>query len=217
MAATLDVQDVIDRAINRNSMNDADVIAGDAELIGLVDRVQQDKYLRVGQSFPDFFGAEVTITLTGTDEARFSDASPAVGVITRVEVAAESGSGYNVGDIINIVPTDEQESEVAPRMYLTRTSLKGVGTDLNGVTSVRLYYSIRPDAMDTTADPSTINMTMPDEFIDTIVNEVALYLAVKDNRDALEVQALQQEVADADNLLLTSAAALVPTTRAFNA
>lgn len=214
MTATHTVQNVIDRAMQRNQLNDTTKIASDAELVGLISRKQQEKFLEVARINPDFFGEVTTITLSGSD-ADLSTISPLAAAINMVQVAAEAGSNYDVGDRIYVVATDEQDAELAPRMIFQRNKLTALGTDLNGVTQIKIYYSRLPATMNTATDPDSLNMDMPDEFIDTIVSEVALHLAIKDNRSAEEIAGLKVEVNEALANLSRAARAMTQTSTRF--
>lgn len=209
------VQNIIDAALQRNQMNDSAVLAGDPELVGLISRKQQDKYLRVAQAAPDFFGASASFTLTAQDEVVFNQMSPAPAIINRVEINAVGSSSYTTADKVHVVVTDDQAAELAPRMILQSGKLIAVGTDLNGVTSVTVYYSILPVSMNTATSPGSLNMDMPDEFIDTVVSEVAYYLALKDNRNDVEIQVLLKEIEESEALLVRAAELMSRTTDRF--
>ncbi|KPJ96690.1 MAG: hypothetical protein AMS18_00075 [Gemmatimonas sp. SG8_17] len=217
MPTTKTVEDVYDAAVARNKLNDGLQLVGTAEVIALVSRVQQEKFLKASQINPEFFGTNIEVTLDGSKKADLSTLSPAIAYLDLVVIANKGTSGYTNGDEVNVVAVRDFDAELAPRMFKQRYNLAPVGTDMNGVTSVGLYYSVLPDTMDiTVTDMSTIDMDMPDEFIDSIVTELALYMAIKDNRSQDEIAVLQIEVQQADAIFSAAVGNFSRTTRRFN-
>lgn len=213
MATT--IQAVITAALNRNQLNDEDVLAGDAELILLASRKQQRAFLEVAKVNPDFFGAAATPSLSAGGVASLTGISPTVGIISHVEIANVGTSNYSSGDEVNLVTVAEKDDELAPRMYRQRNQLVTVGSDLQGVTSVKLFYGQVPAALDSGQDPANLFMSLPDEHADVLITEMALYLAIKDNREAQELSILRDEAKEALANLLFVAQLNIPANQRF--
>lgn len=218
MPLTSTVQDVYDGALARNKMNDGTQLVGTAEVIGFVSRKQQEKFLLVSKMNAEFFGNYEEISLqSGTYAAVLSTIDPAIAAIDLVTITDKGTSSYTNGDEVNIVGVRDFDAELAPRMFLQRYQLTPVGTDMNGVTKVTIYYSVLPATMDNTVtDMSTLSLDMPDEHIDTLITELALHMAIKDNRSADELALLEKESKDADAILVATAQGFTRKWRRFN-
>ena len=121
---------------------------------------------------PDYFGALAEGTLDGTLRVDLRDLvgdailDPA-GTVQRVEIKNIGTSALVSGDRVNLVSIDDVDAELAPRMTLRDFVLKGVGTDLTGVTSVCVAYSRVPDVI-AAADGTEI-FSLPDQYQELLV------------------------------------------------
>lgn len=101
----------------------------------------------------EFYGVCTTATLSAgavdlRDMEGVADVYP-VESLERVIIQDPGESSYVAGKEVNVVPVDDTEAHFAPRMTLRSGVLEQVGTDLAGVTSVKLFYSRRPYAITT--------------------------------------------------------------------
>lgn len=184
MATT--AQQIIDRAVQRSSLNNPDLVP-QAQLLQYISQFERAIYQRGARMNPDFFGVEGTTATRAaqTDPWDLSATPGNVGLLTRAEVAAITGSvaGVSVGQKVELVLQRMQEVAVPPRAYVRGRKVYQVGTELgssgaNLVTSLKIYYSPVPAAVTTL----TQSVSLQDEWTDLIVLPIARTLAVRDRR-----------------------------------
>ena len=149
MALTLGmtVQEAIDLARARVAELGQHVPGTVSLMIQRVSEYQQRLFALGAQWNPDYFGTCVVGTLDNykMDLLALIDPLEICETITRVEVAdAGTSATLSAGDEISVVTLSDTEAEIAPRCTIRRKVLAGVGQDLLGVASVRVFYSPSP-------------------------------------------------------------------------
>lgn len=97
---------------------------------------------------PERFGVSaVAALLTDPSGRRIVDLSdidgttvPTPETVQLVEIADKGTSSFANGDVVTIVSADDPAAELAPRAFLRDKIIIGVGTDLDLVESLRVYY-----------------------------------------------------------------------------
>ncbi len=137
---------------------------------------QQQLFAMAGKLNPDYFGALVEGTLDANfrvnlrDLVNHASLDPA-STVQRVEIKNIGTSSFVTGDRVAVVSIDDVDAEEIPRMTLRDFVLKGVGTDLNLVTSVCVAYSRIPDVV-ATPDGTEIP-SLPDQYQELLVVDLA--------------------------------------------
>lgn len=194
MATT--AQQIIDRAVQRSSLNNPDLVP-QAQLLQYISQFERAIYQRGGRMNPDFFGIEGSSSTRAafTDPWDLATTPGNVGLLTRVEVGTIVGTvtGVSVGQKVELVLHRMTEVAVPPRAYVRGRKIFGVGTELgaanpNMVTVLKLYYSPVPAAITSL----TQAISLPDEWADLIVLPIARTLAIRDRR-LDEVQTINVE------------------------
>ena len=198
MATT--AQDALDLAVQRASLNNADLIAP-AQVVRYLSNAEKTVYRLAAKFNPSHFG---TTGDTAT-RAAFGDswnlrtapggiaANRKFVVKTIVGTVTNSGVNIAVGDELGWIDSRWVKYALVPRVYVEDGKLFGQGTELgadnsNMVTVVTVSFAILPTG------PTALgqSMTTPDEWIDLVVLPLARIFAIRDNRLA-EAQLIQEE------------------------
>lgn len=181
---------LIQAAYARNSWNDVDAIASDPELIGVINRLVKGVYDLAAERNPLYFAASSAPVAP-------SGSRWAVPESARTVVEARTVAGARVW----IVEFTDRESQNAPRVYRLGRYFYSVGEAGDpdaAADSLVFYYSIRHPNLDVTlpADDAanTLDASWVGDYDDLLVVPLARYLAVKDNRGPVELQALDAEL-----------------------
>lgn len=194
-----------DAAYSRSAANDPDKLATDFELIGVIDRRLKQIYSFAARNNPFYFGQGTSVTGDATKWPRPTAAE----LVFKVEADGPAGTGVDrkittVGAEVSIVPFEDREAEMAPRVYPLGRAYYSVGiaaTDpsasVNG-DKLKFYYSRRHADLNPALPPTdaanTLDADWPEQFNDLIVLHLAKYLNVKDvARSAPEFTALDAE------------------------
>lgn len=190
-------QDVIDRAMARSEQNEAGLIVTQ-DMVNIISDAQKSLYLVSAQESPNFFGRTGSTSVRSTYTSNWDISALQAGVITRLEIAAITGTvtGLAVGDEIKLVDLRFPELEPSPRAYIRDQKVYGVNTDLgaadaNMVTQLSVYYSFVPASL---TDENTV-LSIPDRWIELLVLPLARKLAIADGGRQPEVQAYEAEMA----------------------
>lgn len=185
------VQTIVEGAYLRSTTFDAGKLALDAELVTHLNRVYQRVWPLIARARPDQYGAETTLTLTGTPASAMLPAS----ILDLLEIQNDEGT------IVNIIPVGDRQRRwnVAPCVYRVGTTLKSRAStgDPVGGNVLTLVYLDQPTALTALAD--TLDARWPVRHDQLLVDYLATYLAVKDggmkdaDRAALKSE-LQQDV-----------------------
>lgn len=179
-------QNVIDRAVQRSSLNSADLVPA-AQLLQYIATYERSVFLRAGRLNPDYFGMDAnTATRANFTDSWDLSATPGnVAVLTRAEVATIVGTvtGVAVGDKVNLISRRWPEIELAPRAYVRWKRITGFGTELgagnsNMVTVLKVFFSELPAALTLT----TQSLTLPDEWTGLVELPLVKVLATRDRR-----------------------------------
>lgn len=146
---------------------------------------QQQLFAAAALTNPEYFGATADGVLDGqgaVDMGTMGDPSvadpvPAVELISRLEVAAISAGPLSVGQEINVVPLTDVEAALAPRVTVRGNIIRQVGTDLAGVTEVRLFYSHRPFVL--RPQDGAVVIELPEPFHILLVLDLARFMMRK--------------------------------------
>lgn len=194
MATT--AQQVIDRAVQRSSLNSPDLVPT-AQLLQYITQYERALYQRGARMNPDYFGKDAsTATRAAITDSWDLAATPGdVGLLTRAEVLTIVGavSGVSVGQRVELVLHRMPEVAVPPRAYVRGRKISQISTELgsngsNLVTVLKVFYSPIPAAVAATAQ----SITTPDEWADLVVLPLARTLAARDRR-LDEIPAINEE------------------------
>ena len=190
------VQNIIDRAIERSNLNDADLIPT-TELIAYVSSFEKHLFLEAARENPDYFGKEGNTAARGSSTASWDlNAQPSnIAAISRVEIGAVVGTptGLAVGDEVSMVSIRNPLMGISPRMYVRNRIAYQYENELqtdasNYVSQLKVWYSFLPSTRTATTDV----LDLPEEFTQLVVLQLARLLAVRDQRPD-EVPAIDAE------------------------
>lgn len=141
---------------------------------------QQELFSTVSRVNPDYFGVNVIGTLDENRDLNLAlletgDLSPAC-KITRVEIK-DPGTNTELacGDKVTIIPHTDPDAGLPPRMWLRNFTLHGYKSDLDGVTSVCIYYGRRPVQKATALDGTEV-AELPDVYQELLVLDLAKWM-----------------------------------------
>lgn len=178
------VKALIEAAYARSTFNDPDKLATDKELAAVVNRRLMELFSIGASQNPFYFGKKsgaVAYDAGVTGWPRPVDAEMVIQV-----------TGSTVGKV-SVVPFEDQEANLAPRLYAFGQVYFSVGADVPTTDTLTFHYSKRPAEITAATDP--VDTMWPEQFNDLIVLDVAQYLAIKDQRPD-EAALLKGEEAD---------------------
>ena len=193
---SITVQNVIDRATERSSLNDDNLIP-DQESRAYISNFERRVYMIAARENPDFFGREGNTATRGSSTASWNlRSSPGnVAAVSRLEVNAITGdvSGVSMGDEVNIISIRDPHQELDPRVYLRDGKLFEYNDSLqddssNYVNQLKVWYSFLPPVRTSNSD----TLDLPDEWEDLVVIPLARHFAIRDQRRN-EAEALDAE------------------------
>ncbi len=160
---------------------------------------QQQLFADAASINNDYFGtcASVALVAGAADLRDIASPVPTPQQIQKIIVHAVGvGSVWAVGKEVAIVALGDIEAELSPRMTLRDGVLRAVGTDLNNVTEVMVYYARQAKML----GPSDANTAteVPSPFDELLVVDLAAYLlqgvaAVEGNARAAALASLGAE------------------------
>lgn len=189
--ATSTVQNVIDEAIERASLNDSSLIPTD-QTIDYINHFQRRVYMIAAEMNPDYFGSVDSVTrASNTDDWDVSSLGP----VQSVEIDSFTGSmsDLSVGDQVHIADIDEPDMVLTPRVLLRNFTLVEYNDELaddssNFVDGLKVYNSQYPTELTATAD----NPDIPEQWLELLSTPLAQRFAIRDQRFD-EAQIIQQE------------------------
>lgn len=140
---------------------------------------QQQLYALAARANPEYAGVCAIGTLVD-GAANFAAMEPPVlrpEAITLVEIHDPGESDYEVGQRITIVTADDPDG-VPPRALLRHRVLFGVGSDLDGVAKVKVWYPYIPEPTAPDED-GTREVEIPDPHSELLVVDLARDFARK--------------------------------------
>lgn len=195
MATT--VQQVLDAAYGRSKKNDPGVDASETgELLPLVKRSMYGIFALAARVNPTLLAASEVISPGAGGWSRPSLAE----LVWRIEGQGTSGGNVSDGDKVIVVPQDDLEADTTqPAVYRYGGVYYPAGNanDPNTTDELEFFYAKRPEfgtGDDATADTldDELDPLWPEFYNDLVILDVAIYLALKDDRRA-EVGALRDE------------------------
>lgn len=172
MAVTTTPQQIMDAAFLRSKKNTPGASASEpTELFQLTIRVVRTVYAAAARVNPFYFGTseDVAFATTGWPMPETAES------ITRIEAA---------GSPIDIVPFDDRQAQPEDAsVYFYGKEFRSAG-NVNDPTSGTLtfYFSKRPD--DPANKDSALDPLWTEQFNGLLIDELAIYLALKDERMA---------------------------------
>ncbi len=177
---------------------------------------QQELFSQASRINPDYFGVSAKGPLDAEFSLNLKDLEVSVGVdpassVTRVEIqVAGTHPTLVTGDQVNLVSLGDIEAALAPRMTLRNFVLKGVGTDLVGVTSVCVFYGYRPENFAAPMGGDEI-AELPDVYQELLVIDLTKWmlkqtLSMDIETKAAGVAALSEEEAEMNGAFMAEVA-----------
>lgn len=129
---------------------------------------------------PDYFGECAVATLVGGDANLDSLELLATGpypvdTIQIVRIHDSGNSEYETGDRVRIVREDDHR-DLPPRMTYRSRALRGVGNDMDGVVSIKVWYTRRPRPIG--IDGSGV-IELPEPWHDLLALDIAQFLLAR--------------------------------------
>lgn len=142
----MSVQEAIDKARARVAELGAKVPGTMSLMVQHLSETQQRLFASGAQWNPDYFGTCVVGTLDGSalDVLAILDPLEIPETITRIEIADPGSSTWAVNTEVDPVTLSDPDSGRPPRCYVRRKIISGVTGELDGVNSLRIYYSPSP-------------------------------------------------------------------------
>lgn len=135
---------------------------------------QQELFAMAAKINSEYFGVCASGNLSGgaLDLTDTTDPVPAIEQLDRIEVLNPGTHETLVaGDEINPVPLNDQGIAFPPRVTIRDRVIRAVGTDLDGVTSIRVYYSKVPLALN--HEDADTALELPEQFQGLLVVDLA--------------------------------------------
>lgn len=179
-------QNIIDRAIQRSSLNNPDIVPI-TQLLAYITAFERIVYARAARLNPDYFGIDgLSVARAAyTDSWDLATTPGNVFALTRTEVAALIGTvtGISVGTRINLIGLRWPDVDLAPRAYVRGRKVTGYAAELgaasiNMVSQLKLFYSPVPAVV----AALTQAVTVPDEWTALVELPLARVLALRDRR-----------------------------------
>jgi len=142
---------------------------------------QQELFTKAGRANPDYFGVNACGDLDADQRVDLKDLESAVGLdpataITRIEICdAGTHPTLVAGDEVFVVTENDILAELAPRVTLRNFVIRGVSSDIVGVTSLCVHYAYRPENKTTPLD-GTEAAELPDVFQELLVVGLASWM-----------------------------------------
>jgi hypothetical protein len=158
---------------------------------------QRQLFAIAAQANSDRFGVCASAPLQTVSGSRVADLNdfvspvPTPELIDRVDILDAGTSGYAVGKEVTLVQALDQQAGFVPRAMLRDRILIGVGTDLDLVTSVRIYYAKLPELFTEADQTKVTELEAPWD----VLLELDLVLWLLDKATGLAPDKLAQAVA----------------------
>jgi hypothetical protein len=192
---TFTVQAVINRVLDRSSLNEADLLSETAMFRHLTD-FQREIFMFGARENPNYFGTDLITQARSAFTDGWDLSASRVAAVSKVEIDTIAGTPtYPVGTEVDLVDFLYQDLALPPRVYIRNKVVTGVGTDLgsadaNMTTKLKVFYSPLP--ADLVADTDVL--LLPDEWVELLVLPLARLLAIRDGGRDQEVRQLTEEM-----------------------
>lgn len=129
---------------------------------------QTELFMRANRVDAEYFSTQAVGTLVNGAVSidTLLDAVPPLppcDVVLRVTIENKGTSAYTNGDRVSVVQARDASAQLAPRVQYANRVLRGWGTDLALVTSLRLFYARLPTPL-TAAESGTTDLELPEPF-----------------------------------------------------
>lgn len=187
---TTTCQFIVDRAKGQNLLN-APLVADTTDMLARIRAIQQRIFSSCAGITRDRFKTSVTGNSSSAASGRSLDLTQAafsLPIERILQVKLASGVEVNQVDELDV------EAELAPRYFPRGTSLYEVNGEWGptGIVPLTVLYVYGATAISVTGNLSQ-NVSVPDEWTDTVVLPLAMYLHSKDpGRDPLEYERLEK-------------------------
>jgi hypothetical protein len=163
-------QALIDSALARSTKNTARMANQPVELLGVVRRALQGLFAVGARVNPEFYSLEQDVAFAAGGWARPENAES----VWRIEQPDDTE--------VVVVPRFDRQADVArPAVYRMGQVYKPAGHDLDPVGGpLTFLFAKTPDAI--AGLGASIDAMFPDHFESLLVDEIAIYLAMKDDR-----------------------------------
>lgn len=175
--ASLTAQYVVTEAVAFSAANAA-LATNPVEMLSRIRAAQRVLFTKLAERSREYFVAETAITSTSGPSGRIFDLSQLTPPLERVlQIQLATGPTLNQVDVL------DQTGELAPRYYAQALMAVEVGTDwgIGGAAiQATLTYCYGPADLTPYAGDLTQPLSVPDQWIDILVGDLAAYLAHKD-------------------------------------
>ncbi len=176
-------EEVVEAALSRTLEWDGEFPSTRLPMYRRIGTRQQQLFTKASKVNPAYYGVKAGAALDANLELDLRDMAgvPAVNQsvgVQRVEINDAGTSSYTTGDRVAIVDIDDIEADLAPRVSLRDFILKSIGTDLNNVVSLCVYYPRYPDMPDNDEDGTT-DIELSETFSELLVIDLTKYLLRK--------------------------------------
>lgn len=107
---------------------------------------QQQLFGRAAIVSPDYWGICATAGLddSAADLSDMDDPIESAESVTKIDIVDPGSSDWDAGQEIRVVSLSDPDAELAPRATIRNRVIRGVGSDLDGVISIKIHYSRIP-------------------------------------------------------------------------
>lgn len=129
---------------------------------------------------PDYFGVAADAVIVGgsADLADIVTPVPTPETIQHIFVSGVAGAGATVGDEVSLVRVGDEVAEEPPRATLRNGIIRGVGSDFDEITSIKVYYAKLPDIA-AVAEPGTTLVLLPPPHDSLLVVDLVKYILMR--------------------------------------
>jgi hypothetical protein len=144
---------------------------------------QQQLFARAGKVNPEWAGVMSNAPLgpwggvQAVDLADLITPTEAADLITRIEIGAKGTSAYAVGQEVNPVTLADPNCADAPRVLVRNRIIMAYNRELDGVTSLNVYYSRVPLAIGPTDGDCQVELQEP--HVELLVVDLTRHLLQK--------------------------------------
>jgi len=137
---------------------------------------QQQLFARAAAINPEYYGVCAVAPLSNgaVDLKDLGDPVYRADSLSRIEIADKGTSGYANGDEVHVVALTDPDAALPPRVTVRNGVVAQVGTDLNGVVSLRVFYSRLPLSIG--PNDGSKELELLDPFQELLVVDLARYL-----------------------------------------
>lgn len=172
------VSDLADLALAYAAEHTGDVPTVRSLLYHRIGQRQQELFALAARHNPDFYGVCAVVPLVDGAASfafiEYTDDEPVhqVEQVARVEIA-DRGDNLDVFDEeeVNVVTLSDREAAFPPRVTIRDQQIRAVADDLDGVASLRVFYSRVPRGIPPSAHDRELEL--PEQFQTLLVHDAA--------------------------------------------